>query len=89
VLELVGEGLRNADIAERLFLSEKTVAHHVSAILRKLGVRTRARRAPRLSGSASPAKIGSPAAQSGALFRCGGARALVRSTNVLDPYYCA
>jgi DNA-binding CsgD family transcriptional regulator/tetratricopeptide (TPR) repeat protein len=41
VLELVGEGLRNADIAERLFLSDKTVSHHVSAILRKLGVRTR------------------------------------------------
>jgi len=41
VLELLAEGLRNADIAERLFLSEKTVSHHVSAILRKLGVRTR------------------------------------------------
>ncbi len=41
VLELVGEGLRNADIAERLFLAEKTVGHHVSAILRKLDVRTR------------------------------------------------
>jgi ATP/maltotriose-dependent transcriptional regulator MalT len=41
VLELVGEGLRNADIAERLFLAEKTVGHHVSAILRKLAVRTR------------------------------------------------
>jgi DNA-binding CsgD family transcriptional regulator len=41
VLELVAQGLRNADIAERLFLSEKTVGHHVSAILRKLGVRTR------------------------------------------------
>ena len=35
------QGLRNADIAARLFLSEKTVGHHVSAILRKLGVRTR------------------------------------------------
>jgi DNA-binding CsgD family transcriptional regulator/tetratricopeptide (TPR) repeat protein len=41
VLELVAEGLRNADIAERLFLSEKTVGHHVSAILRKLDVHTR------------------------------------------------
>ena len=41
VLGLVAEGLRNADIARRLFLSEKTVDHHVSAILRKLGVRTR------------------------------------------------
>jgi DNA-binding CsgD family transcriptional regulator/tetratricopeptide (TPR) repeat protein len=41
VLAHVAEGLRNAEIAARLFLSEKTVAHHVSAILRKLGVRTR------------------------------------------------
>jgi DNA-binding CsgD family transcriptional regulator len=41
VLGLVAEGLRNADIAQRLFLSQKTVDHHVSAILRKLGVRTR------------------------------------------------
>ena len=41
VLELVAEGLRNAEIGERLFVSEKTVGHHVSAILRKLDVRTR------------------------------------------------
>ena len=41
VLALVAEGLRNAEIAQRLFLSEKTVGHHVSAILRKLDVRTR------------------------------------------------
>ena len=42
VLELLAQGLRNAEIAGRLFLAEKTVDHHVSAILRKLDVRTRA-----------------------------------------------
>jgi DNA-binding NarL/FixJ family response regulator len=45
VLELVSEGLRNADIAGRLFVSERTVAHHVSAILRKLQVGTRSQAA--------------------------------------------
>jgi DNA-binding CsgD family transcriptional regulator len=41
VLALVRDGLRNAEIARRLFVSEKTIDHHVSAILRKLGVRSR------------------------------------------------
>jgi DNA-binding CsgD family transcriptional regulator len=41
VLTLMAEGLRNAEIAERLFLAPKTVRHHVSVILTKLGVETR------------------------------------------------
>jgi DNA-binding CsgD family transcriptional regulator len=41
VLELVADGLTNAEIAERLFVSPKTVDHHVSALLTKLEVATR------------------------------------------------
>ena len=41
VLELLAEGLRNAEIADRLILSPRTIDHHVSAILGKLGARTR------------------------------------------------
>ena len=43
VLRLVALGLSNHEVAERLVLSTKTVAHHVSAVLRKLGEPTRAR----------------------------------------------
>lgn len=41
VLELVAEGLSNSQIAERLYISVKTVSVHVSAILRKLDVSSR------------------------------------------------
>ena len=42
VLQLLADGLANARIAKRLFVSPKTVEHHVSAILAKLGVPSRA-----------------------------------------------
>jgi DNA-binding CsgD family transcriptional regulator/tetratricopeptide (TPR) repeat protein len=41
VLDLVAVGLTNAEIAARLHISEKTVGHHVSSILGKLGVDSR------------------------------------------------
>ena len=50
VLALLADGLPNAEIATRLVISSKTVDHHVSAILRKLDVRTR--------GEAAAARLG-------------------------------
>ncbi|MDX2851272.1 response regulator [Actinacidiphila glaucinigra] len=41
ILELIGEGLTNRQIGERLFLSEKTVKNHISRMLGKLGVERR------------------------------------------------
>jgi DNA-binding CsgD family transcriptional regulator len=47
VLDLLSEGLTNLEIAARLYISAKTVNHHVSAVLAKLGVSTRAQAAAR------------------------------------------
>jgi DNA-binding NarL/FixJ family response regulator len=41
ILELLAEGLTNAEIASRIYITPKTVEHHVSAILAKLGVQSR------------------------------------------------
>jgi DNA-binding CsgD family transcriptional regulator len=45
VLELVSHGLSNPEIAGRLFISPKTVEHHMSHLLAKLGLHTRAQAA--------------------------------------------
>ena len=63
VLALVAEGMRNAQIAERLVVSEKTVDHHVSAILRKLDVRTRG------EASATAARLGMVTREGGTALR--------------------
>jgi DNA-binding NarL/FixJ family response regulator len=50
VLELVRQGLSNRQIGQRLFISDKTASVHVSAILRKLGAKSRAEAAGRADG---------------------------------------
>jgi DNA-binding CsgD family transcriptional regulator/tetratricopeptide (TPR) repeat protein len=50
ILHLVAAGLSNAEIAQRLVVSTRTVDHHVSAILAKLGVSTRRDAAARAAG---------------------------------------
>ena len=70
VLELVAEGLTNGQIAERLYISVKTVSVHVSAILRKLEAPSPL---PRRSTAVAPPDAAGPT--SGCAHRRGGRRA--------------
>ncbi|MEV1238993.1 AAA family ATPase [Nonomuraea sp. NPDC049750] len=52
IVELVGEGLTNRQIGERLYLSPRTVETHLARVFRKLGVNTRAALVRRSAGQA-------------------------------------
>jgi DNA-binding NarL/FixJ family response regulator len=58
ILALIGTGLTNREIGERIFLSEKTIKHYVTNILQKLQVRSRVEAALFANRHSRPASSG-------------------------------
>jgi DNA-binding NarL/FixJ family response regulator len=58
VLDLIGEGLTNRQIGERMFLAEKTVKNYVSNVLGKLGMERRTQAAAFVARLDQPASRG-------------------------------
>src|SRR3954469_13131022 len=54
VAQLAAAGLSNADIAARLYITTKTVEHHLAAVYRKLSIRSRRQLPPALNPPAPP-----------------------------------
>ena len=73
MLDLLREGLTDAEIADRLVLSRRTVEHHVGAMLAKLGVGSRRAAARAELGGRMPARgaaaTGYRAARMGSRYR--------------------
>jgi DNA-binding NarL/FixJ family response regulator len=58
ILALIGDGLTNREIGNKLYLSEKTVKNHISRLLAKLGVQRRVQAAVLASHLAQPDSTG-------------------------------
>jgi two-component system, NarL family, nitrate/nitrite response regulator NarL len=56
ILALIGNGLTNREIGEKIFLSEQTIKHYVTNILQKLQVRSRVEAALLASRHSEPAQ---------------------------------
>jgi len=61
IMDLISQGLTNAELASRLFLSEKTIKNHINRVFAKLGVTSRGQAMAAwlgTDGSVGPARVG-------------------------------
>ena len=60
MLDLIGEGMSNREIAERLGVAEKTVKNHITSLLSKMGLQRRTQVAAWVAGRKHSAWRGEP-----------------------------